>query len=112
MERVKVGDKFTKWEVIGGPLVKGTSAGKYWSCRCQCGSEKDVQQYHLLHGLSKGCQHCRKPASGRVVTEATKKLLSDLAHQRPAPRPKGSFTQSQETRDKISATKRLRKESK
>lgn len=100
MERVKIGDVFHAWTVIGGPIMR-SGGKKVWVCRCVCGVEKEVQQYTLLYdkSLSCGCQ--------RQISEKTKQLLSELRKQRPAPRAKG-FTQTEETKAKISEAAKLR----
>ena len=94
MERVKLGDTFHAWTVIAGPLMKGKGL-KYWTCQCTCGTQKEIQQYSLLNGRTHSCG-CQK-----VFSEETRKLLSELRKQRPAPRAKG-FTQTEETKAKIS----------
>lgn len=42
--------KFGKWTAI-----KRIGEVATWLCRCDCGSEKPVECYHLLNGRSKGC---------------------------------------------------------
>lgn len=101
MDRVKLGDTFNDWTVLeGAPSIRFKSALRYWPCRCVCGTEREVSQYDLTSGRSKGCS-CRKRPS---VSEETRALLSALAKDRPAPRPKGSFTHSEDTKKKISAS--------
>lgn len=102
--RVKIGDTFGNWEVIQGP-TRSNSKIKQWTCRCTCSREKAVSQYNLIAQRSTNCG-CQPKGP---MKESTKELLAMLAKDRPAPRPKGSFNQSQETKDKISATKRANK---
>lgn len=53
IDKIKVGDQFGMWVVIGGPTkVNGT--WKY-ACRCDCGTERDVSAYDLAKGKSKSC---------------------------------------------------------
>ena len=49
---VPVGDRFGSWTV----LAPGRRS--YWSCRCNCGTEKEVRIYTLKSGESTGCPKC------------------------------------------------------
>lgn len=106
-ERIQTGNTFGNWTVIAGPTKK-YNGKKHWVCRCICGTEKEVAQYNLLEGKSKGC--------GCVlimppVSDETRAKMVLSAKDRPAPRPKG-YTHSEETKNKISATKRAKLASK
>lgn len=107
-EKVKITDTFGNWTVTAGPTKK-FNGKKHWICRCGCGVEKEVAQYSLLEGKSKGCG-CTLIMP--PVSPVTRAKMVEAAKDRPAPRPKGSFTQSQETRNKISATKRAKQATK
>lgn len=49
---VPIGDRFGSWTVVG--LGKRS----HWSCRCDCGTEKEVRIYTLRQGESTGCPKC------------------------------------------------------
>lgn len=42
---------------IGEWKVLYRNDNRTYMCRCSCGTEKIVQTYHLMHGLSKSCGH-------------------------------------------------------
>lgn len=44
---------FGRWVVI--KLVQSRKGGRYWGCKCDCGTEKEVKGYDLVHGISKSC---------------------------------------------------------
>lgn len=48
------GARFGKWVVLGAAEKK--HGQKMWSCRCDCGSLKDVYHGHLVGGKTKGCR--------------------------------------------------------
>lgn len=58
-----IGKHFGFWEVIG----KSKEHGKY-TCRCKCGTVKDILGYNLEHGISKscGCARFRNDLTGRI----------------------------------------------
>jgi hypothetical protein len=51
------GKEFNKWTVIGLPYRKNNHI--FYKCRCECGTEKDVEQSTLKNGKSSGCTRCR-----------------------------------------------------
>lgn len=50
----KKGEKYGRWIVIGDTSITKYRQ-RYWLCKCECGTEKDVSEYKLTHGLSKSC---------------------------------------------------------
>ena len=47
------GEQFGRWTVIEqAEKINGMSV---WKCRCECGTEKEVYQKHLLSGASTSC---------------------------------------------------------
>lgn len=44
------GDKFGSWEVIGP-----ASKANYYTCRCRCGTVRDVYKWNLSRGLTLSC---------------------------------------------------------
>lgn len=102
MHQIQIGDKFGMLEVIAGPTYRANHA-KYWTCRCDCGTVKEVYQHRILTGTTKSCG-CTK-----FVSEETKALLSELRRSQPAPRPKGSRF-SEESKAKMKASQLARRE--
>jgi hypothetical protein len=47
------GMRFGRLEIIGRVPNKG--ANVWWSCRCQCGTTKDVRASSLISGVSRSC---------------------------------------------------------
>lgn len=47
------GKRFEKWEVLS--FSRRTDKNKYYNCRCECGTEREVSAYKLIKGLSKSC---------------------------------------------------------
>ena len=51
---IKKGNKYSRWHVIGEkPVLQNQQ--KYWLCKCDCGTEKLVNEYKLSHGLTTSC---------------------------------------------------------
>lgn len=48
-----VGQKFNRWTVISFDKISNNNT--YWICKCECGTQKSVEQYSLTHGKSKSC---------------------------------------------------------
>jgi len=102
VEQIKIRDTFGKWTVVAGPVCKGKI--KFWTCACVCGVVREIRQFPLLYGQSRGC------GCGRVVSEDTKRLLSENRRQRTSPpRPKGS-THSEESKSKMSVAQKARQQ--
>lgn len=53
MNKISIGRRFDRWEVIGAALPRNGYA--YWLCRCDCGTEREVMEQSLLRGLSRSC---------------------------------------------------------
>lgn len=53
LSTVKIGNRYSRWEVIGLKQGKGSEAKV--TCRCECGVEKDVAINSLVRGTSKSC---------------------------------------------------------
>lgn len=54
---IPIGTKFGRWTIIG-PLTSGRLVKL--PCRCDCGTERNVERGHLLNGSSSGCECKRK----------------------------------------------------
>ncbi len=52
-KRNLIGEKFGRWTVIGKADIRNGMT--VWKCRCECGTEKEVYQKHLLSGASASC---------------------------------------------------------
>lgn len=50
------GIKFGKWNVITGEIIPGRSPRV--SCRCDCGTLKDIMCHQLISGLTRYCRKC------------------------------------------------------
>ena len=77
------GMRFGKWLVLE-PEKYHEGCGWYWICCCDCGTEKPVNQRHLLEGRSKSCGCTRKENMKKVHTRGTgkhKKPHTDLTGQ-------------------------------
>jgi hypothetical protein len=46
------GDRYGRWTVLS---FSHRAPRKYWSCRCECGTEKTVSESSLRSGSSKSC---------------------------------------------------------
>lgn len=62
-KRLKKGDKFSSWEVIGDDNPKNVKI----LCRCVCGKEKEVSKSSLKKGTSTACQSCSAKKRDRTV---------------------------------------------
>lgn len=63
-----VGKKFGRWTVIqfaGYQQYKCGQKHKYWLCKCECGTERTVNENTLKNGNSKSCGCLRKDDSIR-----------------------------------------------
>lgn len=47
------GDKFSRWTVL--EFVGRERDRKMWLCRCDCGTEKAVEEHNLRRGASQSC---------------------------------------------------------
>lgn len=79
--KIKIGEHFGVWEVIGRapPLIKRGVKIKCWKVRCHCGSERDVRQGNLLNGNSNSCGMCT-----RYLRRGTKKKAAAPKAEPPA----------------------------
>ena len=48
------GMQFDQWTVIG-PWQRRYRGNYFWNCRCSCGKEHFIRDYHLLNGISRNC---------------------------------------------------------
>lgn len=81
---VKKGDKYGRWNVIGDESVIRFK-NKHWLCKCECGTEKFVNEYKLIHGLSISCGcYSRESVSKRMKVHGIShtKIYSEWQHMR------------------------------
>lgn len=66
-----IGNKYGKWKVI---KYSGNKGGHpYYLCKCECGTEKEINRDYLLNGISQSCG-CYKGSFGELSIE---KILID-----------------------------------
>lgn len=54
-----MGDRVGHWTIISSiPIIKGLH--RYWLCRCDCGTEREVRGCRLQHKLTKSCGCTKK----------------------------------------------------
>lgn len=50
------GKTFGQWTVVAqGKSRRPKRSSIYWTCKCACGVERDVDSFSLRHGISKSC---------------------------------------------------------
>lgn len=51
---------FGKWIVIdeADPRTNASGVVFYWLCQCECGNQREVSQFNLLHARSRQCKSC------------------------------------------------------
>ena len=86
MTVISPGDKFGRWTV----LAPSKERPCYFTCRCECGTVKDVYRSNLLKGTSAGCPDCyhhseAKKASYRkksetILSKARQKYISQTVN--------------------------------
>lgn len=52
-----IGSTHGKWTVVSGPS-SGSASHRKWLCRCECGTQKEVREYYLIHSKSTQCRKC------------------------------------------------------
>lgn len=53
-----IGEKFSRWTVIDLSTRSTSIKGKrlmYWHCKCECGTQRNVEHYSLIRGKSPSC---------------------------------------------------------
>ena len=59
----EIGEKFGRWEVLGEAPKRNRR--RFWKCKCECGTIKNVSVRSLCIGTSKGCRKCND--ASRVI---------------------------------------------
>lgn len=69
---INIGDRFGRWTVIGPSKKTDKSQNKYFLCKCDCGTARDIAGYMLASGRSKSCGCVRtKDMTGEKVGHLT-----------------------------------------
>lgn len=76
MTKPIIGHTYARWTVLDGPFRRG--AHRNWLCRCECGTEKEVREQHLVSKASNGCSDCRE--YGYKLAGVSKKVFTKLSH--------------------------------
>jgi len=71
---MKVGDKYNLWTVISESEKRSTKGERYFTCKCDCGTLKDVRTSHLKNSSSKSCG-CYSKSNNK---KSSKILLTDF----------------------------------
>ena len=61
---IQEGMKFGEYTVLEF-AGKNSNYMKFWSCRCSCGTTRDVRETDLRHGRARMCRSCAGSASGK-----------------------------------------------
>lgn len=62
------GQKYGRWTVLK-LARRDKNRNAIWLCRCECGTEREIDGYTLRHGRTKGCTQCahRKDGVGHPI---------------------------------------------
>src|SRR6185437_15391158 len=63
---MKIGFKSNRWTVVSYAEKRGPH--HYWLCRCDCGTERIVQERSVLAGTSKSCGCLRREVNREIHT--------------------------------------------
>lgn len=63
--QVVAGMRFGAWTVLASQPNVHNHGLKYWTCKCDCGTVRDVYQSNLIKGISKSCG-CVRNSTGRI----------------------------------------------
>jgi len=55
VDNILVGTKFGRWVVVEAVKPNGNKQGRYYTCRCECGTEKQIRGDSLSNGESSSC---------------------------------------------------------
>ena len=64
-----IGDVFERLTVVSGPTRKKSPNGQsfwYWTCRCQCGAERETREANLKSGISRSCGCLQREKAAKV----------------------------------------------
>ena len=63
--KVAPGARFGRWTVVCFSLNENPGRHRYFTCRCDCGTVRDVSATRLAGGYAKGCG-CGRSSQGAV----------------------------------------------
>ena len=63
------GQRFGRWTVIKRSTKSSVNHATYWLCKCDCGTEKDVDAKKLVSGESKSCGCLMKEINAKLHTK-------------------------------------------
>lgn len=71
-----IGEKFGKWTVLGEAPRKELRRGRFFTCKCECGTVQDNERGNLVRVEIGGCKRCQevtgpKPMIGKVFNKWT-----------------------------------------
>lgn len=70
LKEVNIGDKFGSWTVISESDKTDSSHNKYYTCKCECGTIREIVRNKLTSGHTKSCGCKRKKdMTGKVVKD-------------------------------------------
>lgn len=70
LKEVNIGDKFGSWTVISKSDKTDSSHNKYYTCKCECGTIREIVRNKLTSGHTKSCGCKRKKdMTGKVVKD-------------------------------------------
>ena len=75
-----IGKRFGEWTVTGlGDILSSKSGRLYqsWTCRCSCGTTKDVNEYSLSSGRSTSCG-CKRIESVKAIVRDCEDLTGQI----------------------------------
>lgn len=95
MLNIKAGERFGKW-VTSGEFMMKPNRTKSLLCRCDCGSEKYVDQGALIYGRSTSCgcvrtvsvgtrALLRERSTGQIKSDEAKRKISEANTGRKKP---------------------------
>jgi hypothetical protein len=78
--KVKKGDPFNSWTVIGSPYVKMLKQYKkvFILCQCKCGTQLPKLVYDLLSGKATRCKYCTQ----KIVADKNRARHKDNADRK------------------------------
>lgn len=87
--RITTGDKYGRWTVLYDSITD-TKGKRRWLCRCECGTERYVQEISLLYGGSMSCGCLRKENVAKALSpDLTGNKFGELTVIRKVEHPKG-----------------------
>jgi len=64
-----VGSRYGRWLITSGPVEGRLPKRPYWECRCDCGSQKAIEQAVLVRGKSTSCGCLKREQAKERLTQ-------------------------------------------